>query len=272
METRYYFDGLHYMKLEVYYDESFFCNPRETCDNAAVILACCRDWYRPDIIIDEPGYNKDAEDALRELVRDDLKEKQVISFVKRKKTHLRLVYDRHNMTWSLYSGDNLYNDTDQAVDWLIDDIIDELTPEECVDLLEAYTDRVFLPLDCADYGCNGYRLRVSHYRDFSDCNSLAWITKEKVIEWRGDAKEWKQRGYETIEDEVNAFDLYLQGYCYFANWYQYDFANRDWIDYESCGGFLSDKYGDDLFQEIAGTSATMYEDFNDLYKGVRKIA
>lgn len=277
METRYYMENGHYMKLEIDYDE--YCEDPREWDHFCTFAAWFG-WYGRDRLGDDTGFDS-VEDALQHLVRDNVTEKQIISFIRRGKTAMYVEYDRHTREWNLYNkyeyndhfghkkGDNyLVNSTDQKLDWLVDDMIDELTASEGVALLEEYTDMVFLPLNAADYGCNGYRCRVNNYRGFDDCNGLAWTDKKTITDCMLTEKNWKDRAYGIMEGEVEEYDIWLQGECYFAQWYQYDFENRDWIDYESCGGFLTDECGDNLFKLIADTDHKMYENFEDLYRGI----
>lgn len=275
METRYYMENGHYMKLEIDYDE--WCDSPREWDNFCTFAAWFG-WYGRDRLGDETGFDS-AEDAIRHLVSDNVKDKQIISFIRRGKTRMRLEYNRHEREWYVYSKytwtSSFFKKEDEftlcsghVLEWLIDDIIDDLTVSEGVALLEEYTDMVFLPLSAADYGSNGYRCRVNNYRGFDDCNGLAWTDKKTVTDCMLTEKNWKEKAYRIIEGEVEEYDIWLQGECYFAQWYQYDFENRDWLLVESCGGYLTDEWGDNLFKLIADTDHKMYENFEDLYRGI----
>lgn len=80
-----------------------------------------------------------------------------------------------------------------------------------------------------------------------------FITKERCDELGCDFNNAR----EIAECEVKTFDMYLQGNVY------------GYIDgeYDSCWGFYSDKYGDELFNEIAseaGHSDTKFYERNEV--------
>lgn len=265
METRYYFDGRHYMKLDVEYDD-WMENPREAWDHDATMVIGHTDWYRYETIVNESEY-KDGEDVLHRLVSDEISDKTLINYIKRGKTHLSVSYDRSKREWNLYDRDNCIDYTDQTLDWLIDSIIYELTDRECADLLEKYADLEIMPLEFVDYGSNGQRLYEKS--DYDRSNSVAYISKKEVAACMLTEKNWRENARQIISQEVKELDLYCQGACYYAVWSMYDFESRTWTEYDSCGGFLTDEYGDALFQEIAETTATMHKEFMDLFKAVR---
>lgn len=276
LETRYYMQLGHYWKIDIAREYDYE-SPREIWDHAANMAAWCG-WRGREQLGDNIGHSN-MEDALRHLVRGNVKDKQIISFIRRGKTRMSVDYNRHERRWYLYSKHD-FNDcfghkagdhctitwTDQGLDWLIDDIIDEMTPAECAALLEEYADMVLLPLCGADYGCNDYRIGKAH--SFDDCNGLAWIEKDNVISWTATDKEWKDAGYQIIKGELEEYNMYLSGDVYVGFWHRYDVETGRWVEDDIVGGFYSNKYGDALVREIAETSGKLYSDFNLLLHGV----
>lgn len=280
-ETRYYMDNGHYWKLDVENDYDFPLNPREDYDCFSHITTWLGGYWQGrgcgDYLGDDCGY-KDMYDLMEGLVRDNITEKQIISYVRRGKTRMRVEYDRHERKWSLYSTrlfkscfwekgeEYLVADTDSTLDWLIDDMIEELSWSECVGILEEYANMIFLPLNAYDYGCNGYQVKEAW--DFDSCDGVAWIDKKSVEECMLTSKNWKGEGLRIIRGELHVYNLYLEGCCYYATWYLYDVSERDFVEDETVGGFLTDKWGDELFKEIAETDHEMFETFEELYRYV----
>lgn len=273
--TRYYFDGKHYMKLTVDYDE-WAEDPRKIWDVFSNIWIYASGYT----VGDNNGYD-DVYDALHALVRDSITTKQLISFIRRGKTRMSVDYDRHERVWKLYSkytfndcfghkkGDDCYVTwTDQTLDWLEDDMIDELTPSECVAILEEYADMIFMSVDFIDYGCYGAKITFDT-DGFDDCNGIAFTDKKTVTDCMLHSKNWKKHGYRIMEGELKDLNMWVEGNVYYGTWEQYNWDNREFEEVETCGGFFSDNWGEDLFNEIADTNATMYDDFEDLYKGRR---
>lgn len=269
--TRYYFDGRHYMKLTIEYEECAE-NPRTFCDNFTHLWIWSKDWYHCDYIGDDDGptYNPltcqsyDWQSALQYLVRYEVTDKKVIAYVKSGETHLQLYYDRHDRNWYLSDGDDGYIDyTDQSVDWLIDSNIEELTEQECCEILEKYCNMVILPIKYVDYGSGYEDIMIC---DYDDMTGFIWTDKD-LVKAAGWTDNWKDHGYELCKGDIDVMSLYCQGCVYAVTQEVYNWETGDFEDCEGYCGYMSDKYGDDLFGEIAGTD-NLYKDFSALYKGV----
>lgn len=264
METRYYMQNGHYMKLDVEQDDVWI-NPREEFDHISELYAWNRDFYRWYSIGDMTK-SKDMWEELYDLISDRMTVNQVIQYVKSGKTELSVKYDRHCREWDLTCGTE-YISSAHDLEWLYDDMIAYMTFREINNMLDK-AGVLLVPLDVADYGCNGLRISEAwNERDGLLCG-FQMISKQSVVGCFGDDQEWKAHAYQIMEEELREFDLYLQGLVYYAKWSEYDWNERDFHEIDSIGGIYSDLYGDDLFRFIAETNHEMFEDFNDLYRHV----
>lgn len=129
------------------------------------------------------------------------------------------------------------------------DYIEELTEQK-----HAKDDMVLLPLSLYDH--SGITMYVGNPQDHFDgqwdCSFVGFIyaTKEMALDWGYDEDNWKEQTEKILRDEVKTYDLYLRGCIY---WFKAEkFEDGDWVEIESCGGHLSDKYGEELAIEIYG--------------------
>ena len=63
------------------------------------------------------------------------------------------------------------------------------------------------------------------------------------------------------------YNMYLQDEVYGIITEEYDTDTDDWEEKDSCWGYFSDKWGDELVQEIAsdfGISETLYDDMKSV--------
>jgi hypothetical protein len=241
-------------------------NPREENDGYIGTMVCEHPRYE----LGDVSRAK-VENHIDTLLREYVAEKAIIKYVKNGKAsnNLELIYDRHERMWQLY-GDyytiispkvqhGLINDTDQSVDWLIDDIIEALPIGDKLSLL---TSKGFLFLPLAIYDHSGITMwagsKWDHFDSQWDCSDVGFIytTKEKCIEqWGKDKSKWKGRAEKELQAEVNEYDCYLRGDVYGFHLDRYDAEDGSWDeDVESCWGYISDKWGEELAKEMDITS------------------
>lgn len=181
-----------------------------------------------------------------------------------------------NLYWNRYMiGDNEgKGDADDALNEIIfenvpDDkydeekVIYEMGRGEKMVLIQSQENIVLLP--CYIYEHSGLSISCSDasypFNDRWDagCAGYIYTTKEKCFEQWGIKEmsnfEWKARAARELVDEVKLYDKYLQGECYGFCQEKYD-PDDDWIEDESCWGFYSDKWGDDLARDIADNGIT----------------
>lgn len=121
---------------------------------------------------------------------------------------------------------------------------------------------VCLPLCLYDH--SGITMSTAKFSCPWDSGQVGWIytTKEEVLRKVGGyiddkgkfvkctAKNWRQAALRNLEEEVRCYDMYLQGEVYGLVTDKWDSSGKSWIEDDSCWGFYSDKYGDDLIREI----------------------
>ncbi|MCR5453178.1 MAG: hypothetical protein K6F00_11180 [Lachnospiraceae bacterium] len=167
-----------------------------------------------------------------------------------------------NLWWSRCAfGDNKGNGTPRET--LIDmvrtyvptdkyteeDLIYNMASNEMMILLQKYI--VLIP--CYIYEHSGFAISCSAFSDRWDSGMAGFIytSKEKCEEQWGKAdKDWRKQAYDELVNEVKEYDMYLKGECYYFKLEEYNEETDEWDDYECVGGFLTDKYGDDLVKYI----------------------
>lgn len=281
-EYYYYKENGNLYRFRIERDEEPW-NPRTEQDGNIGTMVCFRDYG--DKIVDIEKYIDD-------LLREEVKETTIINYVKKRKTStiLELKYDRHEKEWQLWGIVRRYlntpsqyrqfvevpaiiADTDQTVDWLIDNIIEALSIEDKIDLLER-KGYYFQTLNVYEHGpacTHFYTGRKSSHFDWQwDCSSLGFIytTKQKVMDtcggyYKGDKlikltkKNWKEVAEHNLETEVKEYNMYFDGDCYGYRLDKYIPKDDEWEeDVESCWGYYSDKWDDELAREIANDGIT----------------
>lgn len=124
------------------------------------------------------------------------------------------------------------------------------TIQESMAALEAegYT---FLPLYLFDH--SGLSISTSDYGDKWDSGQIGFVyTTPERIAHMGTPQE---RVKDCLKEEVEEYDLYLRGECY-----GYQISDRYGNVVDSCYGFLTDAYGDDLIKEICPEAGIKFED------------
>ena len=195
-------------------------------------------------------------DYIADLLRSKVNLKQIVNYIRQGETRLRLSYNRHERNWFLYElheEDNSILAYDHYVYDLEDYIIENLTVKECFDILEKYADIIHLPLYIYEHSMISIRTGSFGDRWDSGFYGFIWTDKELVNSAYGDVKDWKRYGYNLMESDVKLYDMYLQGSVYIIKISPYDPEKQDFDFFHSecVGGFYSDAYGDDLYDEIA---------------------
>lgn len=215
-------------------------NPRYDWDGNIGHMMCW--WNRYNLGDYKENNYSDPESFLNDLVRHNIPEKQIINFVKTKKTSngLELRYNRSEKVWELwgyYYWFPLGNSKEakfaviasyDSLEWLVDDIIDSMNTPDKWKLLEK-NGYVYLNIHCYEH--SGITISCSNgypYNDRWDGGQCGWIytTKKEVIGCGGmirgksgkyikvTDKNWKQAAYLWMKGEVEIYDQYLQGDVY----------------------------------------------------------
>ena len=282
-------------------------NPRYDMDGNVGHMMCW--WDRSRLGDYKENKYSDPESFVNDLVRSHVSEKTIINYVKAKKTSngLELRYNRKDELWELWgyywwfplgsSKDAKFGviESNNPIDYLIDDIIEAMSFEDKWKLLER-NGIAYLPLYVYEH--SGITMNTGGFSCSWDSGQAGWIytTKEEILKCGGCIKSekgnwikiternWRKAAQIWMEGEVELYDQYLQGECY---GYIIDELDMDdqaslesemnvideddvtWNEYvDSCWGFFSDKWGDDLIEEIAREAAS----FDKLYDSLNEVA
>lgn len=282
-------------------------NPREDYDGNIGHMMCW--WNRYNLGDSKENTYSNPEDFVNDLVRNHVQEKTIINYVKAKKTSngLELRYNRKDELWELWgyyywfpfgnSKDAKFGviESNNSIDYLIDDIIEAMSFEDKWKLLEK-NGIAYLPLYVYEH--SGITMRTGGFSCPWDSGQAGWIytTKEEILKCgrmikseKGNyikitERNWRKAAQIWMEGEVELYDQYLQGECYGYIIDELDMDDQaslesamDVIDeddvtwnenIESCWGFFSDKWGDDLVEEIAREAAS----FDKLYDCLKDVA
>lgn len=125
-------------------------------------------------------------------------------------------------------------------EWLADAVIDALLQADKWRLLERHAGIVYLPLFLYDH--SGITMNVGGYYVGNNVDGRIIKTTER---------NWKKVAYHGMESEVSVYDQYLTGQVYGIITEEFDTDTGTWEEQDSCWGYFSDKWGDDLIEEIA---------------------
>ena len=140
------------------------------------------------------------------------------------------------------------------------------------------SDVVILPIFVYEH--SGTSMSTSDFCDRWDSDQAGWIyaTKEdadKLIRWGAKYKNqsgnlvdvteenWREAVIEKLEQEIKVYDQYLRRDVYGIITEEYNSDEDNWEEGDSCWGFFSDKWGDELIESIAsdfGISEPLYDD------------
>lgn len=294
MEEKYFKDGDNICRITVD-DDMTPPNPRVDWDGHLGHMLCWYDGYR---LGDKNDY-RTPEDFLDEMLRKHYSEDAIVRLAKSGKLepNIELMYNRKSRVWELYADYvNWYPkqgkthgfisyDADAAT--LVDNIIVLMSISEKIRLLEK-KGFFFLPLAVYDHsGITMYvGSRDDHFDGRWDCSNVGWIytTKTEMLEsgcqYRAGngkyypitAKNWKKAAETILTGEVEEYDMYLTGEVYGYTIEEYDYNDLDWVETDSCWGFFSKKYGDDLVKELAFEAGFGDVKLYDSVKDLRKAA
>lgn len=247
-------------------------NPRYDWDGNIGHMMC---WHRDYQLGDykENSYF-DNLDFLNNLLRARVSESTILNFVKnhRAANFLTLDYDRHRKVWVL--GQELRHEIpnfrvieeNEKKEWLVDAVIDALLQADKWRLLERHAGIVYLPLFLYDH--SGITMNVGGFHDPWDSGQVGYIYTDKntIMQNVGGyyvgnnvdgrflkttERNWKKVAYHAMESEVSIYDQYLTGQVYGIITEEFDTDTGTWEEQDSCWGYFSDKWGDDLIEEIA---------------------
>lgn len=259
-------------------------SPRTDFDGHIGKMMC---WHRHYNLGDYEENNfSDPDQFLSNILHENVSEKSIINFVRNGKTSnkTKLVYNRSSKMWELWAWYyvtfqspkeakfQIYEENED-ITWLVDDIIDCLSDKDKWYLLEKHANIVALPLYLYDH--SGITMNCCGFSDRWDSGQVGWIYTDKntVLETGADIKgNWKKTAYEWMKGEVKEYDMYLQNKVYGIITEEYNGEgdpedDNNWTDKESCWGFYSGKWGNDLIEEIAneyGISEQLFEKFENV--------
>ena len=257
-EYYYYIDeSKTLMRFHIEQDDDPVMNPRKDYDQIGQMI-CCYNGYA----LGDEDCN-DLEGYINNLLIHNVKEKTIINYVRKGKASnkLEIKYNRSEKVYELWgyyklwiSGGEVHHGiiTDNGnLDWLIDDIVEALPVADKISLLER-NGFYFLPL--AVYEHSGITMyvgsKMDHFDGRWDCSDVGFIyaTRKQIVEEFGTAYKWKERADNILRVEVKEYDCWLRGEVY--GFKEEQFNGEDWEDTESCWGFISDKYGEELAREM----------------------
>ena len=271
------------VRLYIQYDE-YPLNPRTDFDGHIGKMMC---WHRDYNLGDYEENNfSNPDQFLSNLLHENVSEKSIINFVRNGKcsNDTKLIYNRKTKMWELWtwyyltiqspkSAKYQVYEENEDITWLVDDIIDCLSCKDKWYLLEKHANIIALPLYLYDH--SGITMNCCGFSDRWDSGQVGWIYTDKntVLGIGADIeRNWKETAYEWMEGEVKEYDMYLQNEVYGIITGEYDGEgnpedDNSWTDEESCWGFYSSKWGDDLIEEIAneyGISEQLFEKFENV--------
>ena len=250
-------------------DEPF--DPREDDDGLIGKMMC---WHRNYQLGDykENDY-KSPDDFINALVRENIDDKTIINYIKAKKTSngLELKYNRKDKVWELWgywrvwwTGNTVHHgviENSSEIMFLIDDMIEAMSFEDKWKLLER-KGIVYLPLYLYDH--SGITMSCGAFSCPWDSGQVGYIYTDKktILETVGKfennkgnfvkvtKRNWKECAYKEMENEVKTYDHYLVGDCYGYIVEELEDEDDEWEETDVCWGFLTDKWGDELFKDI----------------------
>ena len=266
-------------------------NPRTEDDGNIGHMMC---WHPKYALGDKNPFNT-VDEFFDELITQEYTKKQLVNMAKNRKIpKLEIAYNRETREYSLIAEytryypkkERVYDEVVSGVNAhdlydLFEDVLEYMNNATKMQLLEE-KGYVFLPLSIYDH--SGITMyvggRLDHYDGQWDCSDVGWIytTKKEVMEsgcrYRAgnnryyDITEnnWKKASEIILKGEVEIYDQYLVGDVYGFIIEEYDKDSEDWQEVESVWGYYSDKWGDDLVQELASEAGITEELVNDVVK------
>lgn len=220
-------------------------------------------WWNRYLLGDENPYESPY-DMLAELIETKVPEDKLLEYAKSDNSNLLIEFNEREKAWFLFDKKTDYYLADEPEEKdLVPYIAEALDFKSSIEVL-GYADIVMLPLYAYEHG--GITISASYGYPYSDrwdggqCGYI-WTDKETTKEWVGGYEEdgiffelteqnWKTCAIQNMLDEVKTYDQYLQGEVY---GYELEkLVDGEWDYVDSCSGFYSDKWGDELYRELAG--------------------
>lgn len=264
-------------------------NPRTEDEGNVGHMIC---WNRNYDLGDEHEYES-PDHLLDEIINENYTDLSIYSYIKKNKTSnsLEIIYDRKEKEYQLigdyrvwWNGNKVHHGviaSRPSKEWLVDDILDALPIPDKIHMLEK-KGYFFMPVSIYDH--SGITMYVGnaneHFDGQWDCSNVGWIyvQKDELIKsgcsYRGNnnryyaitENNWKKAAEIILTSEVEAYDQYLIGECYGWIVEEFDEDNLDWIVEHSCWGYYSDKFGDELVNELASEiieNVDLYDTVNE---------
>ena len=204
----------HYT-LKIVHDDDFM-NPREDYDNFGKMVC----WHSRYALGDHHDH-RHPDDFLKELVRDTISEKEIISYVKDGKINdLKLEYNKATREWELHSYDDHFKkwyevgtypaplETESY--YICDGILENMSQNNLMELAEQ--ENLILPLYLLDH--SGITISTRDFRDKWDSGHVGWTyagNKDIIKEYGDLSPESMARAERLLISEVEIYDCYIRG-------------------------------------------------------------
>lgn len=215
------------------------------------------------------GHNKgkdDADETLRELVSKYVAEWRVTSAALAGELSCKYAlnldaedddeYYKEIHTFTPWKGTPEVHEYTIEKDKLYDYVLEQLSREEMMKFLSEEPDFFIMP--CYIYEHGGLSISTGSYGDpwDSGCAGYIYTTRERCKEFGVDFNNAE----EILDGEVEVYDQYLKGEIYWIRADEYDFDLEDWSEFDSCGGYFSNKWGSELAKYMANELIGIKED------------
>ena len=154
----------------------------------------------------------------------------------------------------------------------------ELSTMELLDILKTCDDFVYLDLHVFEHGMISVSTCefTTPYGGWDQgLAGLIWTDKKHYEYLCGESDDWKDHAVRILENEVKEYDMYLQGQVYRTGYSEYDIDEDDFVEQEWCGVYFSDKYDDELVEELfrydnGKDVPKLYEDLDEAMEAYRE--
>ncbi len=236
-------------------------NPRKDSENIGEMFCL----HRRYILGDTVPYST-VLDMKYAMIQDaGMEPRQVVDAVRKGSVslHICLNYDRHQREWELLRNSGTLMAHEHSLEFLEEDIIDELTVPEIISITKGRL--VALPLFLYDHSVLAMRTesfvgKAVHAEWDSGQVGWIWTTVKKAEKVSGVKKpsvEWIKK---ALEAEVRTYSQYLEedAYGYIVERYE----DGAWIETDSCWGYYADGIDplSELSDEVFGSGQWSYEE------------
>lgn len=214
-------------------------------------------WWNRYMLGDNKGKG-DPYNILDDLVREHVPESDLIKKALEGNLVIpKYIYNKKDKEYIASKGEGYTYYVPE--DEFVEEIISELSNGRAISLLSQYI--VIMP--CFIYEHSGMTISCSNAgypfndRWDSGCAGFIYTTKEMCEKEWGQTFEddsWKERASKELENEIDFYDMYLKGECY--GYILEEYKDGEWINSDSCWGYYSDKWDEELAREIANDGIT----------------